>query len=220
MRSNLQARPDQQARHVLRIEDGATAFIANVGHGGFGDGNYMPMGPQPVVKRFADGQEVAYVVMRGSPCQASPCDGRWDSHLGEMVLDDTTIPGYQAGYVRFIRNTFFPTDEQANLSMAGEYLFAAHWEAGIAHRITDRSPLCGGSSGTPIVTENLPHIVTSQDTDVCGRGFQASHYCAAGFSNTRQWPGGFYISGGKALSMTATGRSTQCGRQAVMLFTS
>jgi hypothetical protein len=83
--------------------------------------------------------------------------------LGEMVLDNTTVPGYQAGYVRYMRNTFFPTDEQANLSMAGDQLFAAHWEAGIAHRIVDRSA-GRGSSSSPIVIENLPHIVTSQDT--------------------------------------------------------
>ena len=80
-----------------------------------------------------------------------------------MVLDNTTVPGYQAGYVRYMRNTFFPTDEQANLSMAGDQLFAAHWEAGIAHRIVDRSA-GRGSSSSPIVIENLPHIVTSQNT--------------------------------------------------------
>jgi len=34
MRSNLEARPDQQALHVLRLVDGKRAFVANVGHGG------------------------------------------------------------------------------------------------------------------------------------------------------------------------------------------
>jgi len=79
MRSNLEARPDQQALHVLRLDDGQRAFVANVGHGGFGDGGYMPMEPQPVTKRFANGQEVAYVVMCGSPCLIAACDGRADS---------------------------------------------------------------------------------------------------------------------------------------------
>jgi hypothetical protein len=38
----------------------------------------------------------------------------------------------------------------------------------------------------------LPHIATSQDVDVCGTGYLASHACALGLQNTRTWPGGFY----------------------------
>lgn len=192
MRSTLSSQRDLQALLVLQLDDGSIPFIANVGHGGYGDGGYMPMGPQPVVKRFDNGQEVAYVVMRGSPCLQTPCDGRWDSHLGEMLLDDSTVSGYSAGYVRFIRNSFFPTDEQAYISMAGDYIFGGHWEAGIAHQITDRSA-SRGSGTNPIQTTNLPHIATSQDEDTCGRGFQTSHYCATSLKNTRVWPGGFYI---------------------------
>ncbi len=191
MRSFLQSQPAYQALLVLDLDDGTVPFIANVGHGGYGDGGYMPMGPQPVVKQLPDGQEVAYVVMRGSPCLANPCDGRWDSRLGEMLLDGTTVPGYQAGDVRFIQNTFFPTDEQANLTMAGNQLLAAHWEAGIAHQIVDRSA-SRGTGSNPITTMNLPHIVTSQDSNPCG-SFSASHYCGQGLVNTRPWPGGFYI---------------------------
>lgn len=191
MRSYLQQNPEYQALFVLDLDDGSVPFIANVGHGGFGDGGYLPMGPHPVIKRFGD-DEVAYVVMRGAPCIQDPCDGRGDSHLGEMMLDDTTVPGYLAGYVRFMQNTFFPTDEQVYLSMAGDYIFGGHWEAGIAHRIVDRSP-SRGTGTDPIVTENLPHIVTSQDVDVCGTGFSATHYCDQGLTNTRNWPGGFYI---------------------------
>ncbi|MCX8104026.1 MAG: PQQ-like beta-propeller repeat protein, partial [Candidatus Bipolaricaulota bacterium] len=194
MRSYLQQNPEYQALFVLDLDDGSVPFIANVGHGGFGDGGYLPMGPQPVVKRFPNGQEVVYTVIRGRECAPNDptCDGRWDSHLGEMVLDDTTVPGYLAGYVRFMQNTFFPTDEQAYVSMAGDYIFGGHWEAGIAHRIVDRSP-ARGTFANPIVTENLPHIATSQDVDVCGTGFSATHYCEQGLINTRNWPGGFYI---------------------------
>lgn len=192
MRSNLTSDPDQQALLVLRLSDGEQAFIANVGHGGFGNGNYMPMGPMPVIKPDAGGQEVGYVVMRGSPCLANPCDGRWDSRFGELMLNSATIAGYQAGDVRFMQNTFFPTDEQAYLSMAGNDLFGGHWEAGIAHRIIDRGPN-RGSGAQPILTADLPHITASQDTDVCNTGFLASHYCGTGLSNTRVWPAGFYI---------------------------
>jgi hypothetical protein len=102
------------------------------------------------------------------------------------------VSGYQAGYVRYIDNTHFPTDEMPYLSAAGNQLFAGHWEAGIAHQILDRSP-SRGSGANPITTSNLPHIATSQDEDVCGTGFRSSHYCGAGLKNTRVWPGGFYI---------------------------
>lgn len=192
IRANLQNRPEYQALFVLNLDTGSVPFIANVGHGGFGDGGFLPMGPQPVIKRFADGQELAYVVMRGSPCLANTCDGRWDSRYGEMLLDGTTVAGYQAGQVRFIQNTFFPTDEQANLSMAGDQLLGGHWEAGLANQIVDRSP-SRGTGAAPITTSNLPHLATSQDQDLCGSGFSASHYCASALYNTRQWPAGFYI---------------------------
>jgi outer membrane protein assembly factor BamB len=191
MRSNLNGSPDQQALYALRLSDGGIAFRTNVGHGGFGDGGNMPMGPQPVVKRFSDGSEVAYVVMRGSPCQGSPCDGRYDSHLGEMLLDGSTVSGFQAGDVRFMDNTHFPTDEQPQLSMAGDQLFGGHWMFGIAHQILNRAANRGASAGTPITTSNLPHIITSSSS--CP--FSASHYCSSltQDGDQRTIPGGFYI---------------------------
>jgi hypothetical protein len=192
MRSNLSARPDQQALLALDLDDGAQAFTTNVGHGGFGDGDYMPMGPMPVVKRLASGGEVAYVIMRGSPCQTNGCDGRSDSHFGELMLNDSTVPGFSAGFVRFMENTFFPTDEQANLSMAGDDLFGGHWMFGLAHRILDRSASRGASSNTPITTADLPHIITSASN--CG--FSTSHYCPNNLTqdgDPRTIPGGFYI---------------------------
>ncbi len=192
MRQHLINNPDQKALLAINLDNGNEAFIANIAHGGFGDGDYMPMGPIPVIKTFPDGNQIAYVVMRGGPCKQDPCDSRWDSHLGEMMLDNQTISGLQAGDVRYMQNTFFPSDEQAYISMAGDHLFAAHWEAGIAHQIVDRSP-ARGSGTNPITTSNLPHIATSQDFDVCGSGFQSNHYCAQGLSNTREWPSGFYI---------------------------
>jgi len=188
----LNNRSDQPL-FALRLSDGSQAFIPNVGNGGFGDGGYLPMGPMPVIARLADGKEAAYIVVRAGPCAADPCDSRYDSHLGEMMLDGQTVSGFQAGDVRFMENTFFPTDEQPFVSMAGDMIFAAHWEAGIAHQITDRSPARGATTTNPIRVSNLPHIATSQDEDACGSGFLASHYCASGLINTRNWPGGFYI---------------------------
>lgn len=191
MRSNLQSRPEYQALFVMDLDNGAVPFATNVGHGGFGDGDYMPMGPQPVIKALGNGQEVAYVVMRGSPCLKTPCEGRWDSRFGELLLDGSTVSGYQAGDVRFINNTFFPTDEQANLSMAGNQLFGGHWMFGIAHLIQDRSS-SRGSSSNPITTSDLPHLITSASN--CG--FSSGHYCANGLlqdGDSRSLPAGFYI---------------------------
>lgn len=192
MRSNLASRPDEQALFALRLSDGNIAFRTNVGHGGFGDGGYMPMGPQPVVKRFDDGTEVAYVVMRGSPCLVSGCDGRGDSRLGEMLLDGQTVTGFQAGDVRFMQNTYFPTDEQANLTMAENDIFGGHWMFGLAHRILDRSPSRGSSASNAITVSNLPHIITSASN--CG--FSSSHYCPTSLvqdGDPRNIPAGFYI---------------------------
>lgn len=193
MRANLTQRPDQQALYALRLDTGAVSFIPNVGNGGFGDGDYMPMGPLPTVKRFDDGSEVAYVAFRGACLStAQQCDGRGDARLGEMVMDSSSVAGYEAGYVRYMQSTFVPTDEMPFLSAAGNQLLAGHWEAGIAHQIEDRTA-ARGSSGAPITTSNLPHIVSSQDQDSLCPGFSTSHYCGARLFNTRQWPGGFYV---------------------------
>ncbi len=192
MRSNLAARPDQVSIYALRLSDGGVAFNNNVGNGGFGDGGRLNMGSMPVIKRFDDGTEAAYVVMRGAACINTPCDGRYDSHFGEMPLDSSTVPGFQAGDVRFMQNTFFPTDEQVFLSMSGNYIFGGHWMFGIAHQVLDRSASKGASSGNPITTGNLPHIINS--STYCS--FSASHYCSRGLlqdGDQRYLPPGFYI---------------------------
>jgi len=195
MRKFLKKNPGHQALFALDLETGKVPFVANVGHGGYGDGDYLPMGPQPVVKHLGAGKEVAYIVIRARHAY----DARGDSHFGEMVLDAATIRGLQGGDVRFIRFDWPPgsevpyliTDEQPNLSMAGNYLFGGHWEAGFALRILDRSD-ARGSFDEPITTERLATVVTSQDdTTVCD--YSPSHYCPQGLTNTRQYDFGFYI---------------------------
>jgi hypothetical protein len=98
IRQFLTQNPQHQALYVLRLSDGVSPYIANIGHGGYGDSDYLPMGPQPVVKRFPNGKEVVYTVVRAKHVY----DSRWDSHFGEMMLDDTTVPGLQGGDIRFI----------------------------------------------------------------------------------------------------------------------
>lgn len=194
MRQFLTNNPEHQALFVLRLNDGVVPYIALVGHGGYGDGDYLPMGPQPVVKRFPDGKEVVYTVIRAKHVH----DARWDSHFGEMMLDDTTVPGLQGGDVRFIRYDYPPghsdpfllTDEQPNVSMAGDYLFGGHWEAGLALKILDRSS-ARGTFTNPIPSERLASIATSQDNSACP--LSPSHYCASNLENTRPYDFGFYI---------------------------
>ncbi|MFC1463431.1 MAG: PQQ-binding-like beta-propeller repeat protein [Candidatus Brachytrichaceae bacterium NZ_4S206] len=195
MRAFLTANPTHQALFVLDLDDGSIPFIANVGHGGYGDGGYMPMGPQPVVKRLPNGKEVVYTIIRA---KHSGYDPRGDSHFGEMMLDSSTVSGLQGGDVRFIyydwppgnTNPYLITDEQPNVSMAGDYLFGGHWEAGFALRILDRSD-ARGSFSNKITTQRLDTIATSQDGGGCS--FSASHYCASGLQNTRGYDRGFYI---------------------------
>ncbi len=196
IRAYLTSKQADQALFVMSLEDGHVPFISNVGHGGYGDGGYMPMGPQPALKRLASGKEVVWTVIRGDTCPPDGKDGRWDSWAGEMVLDDTTVSGLRGGDVRWIKSAFtngsifFPTDEQPNPSVAGDYLFFAHWEAGAVFKVVDRSPALG-SYPKPIATEIGPAVVTSQDDSGCA--LSPSHYCGGGLQNTRSYPPGFYI---------------------------
>ncbi len=191
MRTNLQNQPNQQALFALNLSDGSVPFIINVGHGGYGDGDYLPMGPQPAVKPLPDGKEVVWTVIRGGGM-----DGRGDSHMGEVVLDSTTVSGLQAGYVRWMEDNFtnysmyFPTDEQPNVSIAGDYFFSGHWEAGAAFRVVDRSSAYG-LYNNPIQTDVVYAVASSQDDASCP--FSSSHYCPDGLENTRSYPPGFYI---------------------------
>uniref|UniRef100_UPI002624CAB4 outer membrane protein assembly factor BamB family protein n=1 Tax=uncultured Thermanaerothrix sp. TaxID=1195149 RepID=UPI002624CAB4 len=198
IRQFLTNNPGQQALFVLDLDDGSVPYIANVAHGGYGDNDYLPMGPQPVVKRLPNGKEVVYIIVRAT--HAYPPEWNWDSHFGEMVLDDSTVSGLQGGDVRFIAYDwppnpevvpFLPTDEQPNVSMAGDYLFGGHWEAGFAMRILDRSD-ARGSLANRITSQRLSTVVTSQD-DINACAFSASHYCASGLYNTRPYDFGFYI---------------------------
>lgn len=196
IRQNLQNYPKEQTLFALSLDNGSVPFISNIGNGGWGDGGYLPMGPQPVVKRFADNKEVVYTIGRGGGSNGI-YDARWDSVFVEMMLNSNTVPGYAAGEIRFIYyNHIVLTDEQPFVSMSGDYLLAGHWMAGYALKITDRSNWRGAwDFSSRIAAIDAPHIVESQaENALCA--FSSSHYCSNYLTqdeDTRTYPPGFYI---------------------------
>jgi hypothetical protein len=166
VRERLQNNPGLQTLFALRLEDGRPAFTPAVGPGGIDtpelyDGSTL--GPLPVV-REVDGSEVAYMIWRnGQKCEAGDCsDSRWDAVMGEMVLDDSTVPGYRAGDLRFINfksaNDFLISDEMGKLTMSGDTIFHSHWLALYSYRMTDRSASRGDSYLNPIPADERPAI--------------------------------------------------------------
>ena len=103
-RTFLQNNPGQQNLFALSLDDGRPAFVPAVGYGGvegMTDGSpYLETGPVPVIRPVGN-RQVAYVPFRNG--QSKPPDGRWDGHMGEMVLDDATLAGYKAGDLRFVQ---------------------------------------------------------------------------------------------------------------------
>ncbi len=204
-RTRLTTNKNQQALIVVSLDTGTQPFIANVGHGGYGDG-FLPMGPQPVVKAFPDGSEVVYTIIRGD--SRSGFDGRWDSHFGEMVLDDLTVPGLLAGFVRWIEygnygwpansnNDAPPTDEQPNITVSGNFIFGGHWALGNAMEIVDRSAAYGAYNN-PIITNPIPNIALITNSTKVPEGYRTSHFVSHNFGmvtsgESRALPPGFYV---------------------------
>ena len=185
---------------ALRLSDGSKAFTPAVGFGGvealLNDKPVLESGPMPVIRPLSEGGEVAYLQFRNG--QGSPHDGRWDSHMGEMVLDNDTISSLSAGDMRFVD---FPggyaniTDEQTPLTMAGDVLFQAHWGASEAIRITDRSSSLGLNHDQPINAEALPTVIRRMQE--CSSFDPSTHWTTCGltlFDDGRYWPGpGFWV---------------------------
>ena len=180
-RKYLADNPVQQAVFALKLDDGANAFASppNVGNGGAGDGEFFPMGPQPIV-RVVNGKEVAYVLFRNNQTCAREgwCDGREDTTMGEMVLDDTTVPGLTGGDMRFVQwsdaknFTTPPSDPLLSRHADGRNVvhhwlwrhnFHNHWLASEAYTITDRSNSLGLSYTQPIKDGPCPqyYLATS-----------------------------------------------------------
>jgi outer membrane protein assembly factor BamB len=194
-RAFLQANPQWKNLFALSLDTGIESFIPAVGPGGVeGLRNNQPVlvaGPVPVVKVLPDGKEVAYIPFRSG--QGNPPDGRWDSHLGEMVLDSSTVPGLSAGDLRFVRfsnSQIKITDEQTPLTMAGDTIFNAHWGASESSRITDRSNSRGLTFGAPINSQSNPVVIRRQQS--CHHFNPSTHWTTCGltlFDDGRYWNG-------------------------------
>ncbi len=180
---------------ALNLDDGREKFIPAVGYGGVegrvNNETVLETGPVPVVRLLPDGKEVAYSHFRSG--QGNPQDGRWDSHMGEMVLDDSTVPGLVAGDMRFVdyhKAYVIISDEQGPITMAGSTLFHAHWGASESTRILDRSNSKGLTFSDPITSEEIPTVIRRiQSTSSYN---PQTHWTTSGltlFGDTRYWPG-------------------------------
>lgn len=176
----------------------------------------LQSGPVPVVKVNGDGSEVAYISFRSG--RGNPPDGRWDSHMGEMVLDSTTIAGLAAGDLRFVDfpNSYVHiTDEQTPFTMAGSTLFHAHWGASESVKILDRSAGKGLCQDTPITVQAHPVVIRREQT--CGNKDMTTHWTTCGLSlygDGRYWNGpGFWVYWNVMDPPTPTGGSYSEGLQ-------
>jgi outer membrane protein assembly factor BamB len=195
-RQYLQDNPELKNLFALDLLDGSEKFIPAVGFGGVetltSDGKpELETGPVPVVRRLENGHEVAYLFFRSG--QVPHLDGRWDSAVGEMVLDDVTIPGMKAGDLRFIRwsNSYTHiTDEQGPLTMAGETLFHSHWGALEQTTLSDRGDEYGHTYDAPIPSRAGPPVIRRMQA--CPDFDPQTHWTTCGltlYDDGRYWNG-------------------------------
>ncbi len=181
-RTYLTQNPSHKNLFALNLDNGTEKFIPAIGYGSTEDlfagrtEGYGIMGTQPVVKTLSSGKEVVYIQFRSA--QTTPAtDFRWSGHMGEMVLDNTTVPGLVAGDLRFVKMNSYsgyggnsPTyivDEQTPLTMAGDSLMYAHWAASTSVKITNRSDTLGLTYTNPIQTSLHPPIMRSLQSVSC-----------------------------------------------------
>jgi outer membrane protein assembly factor BamB len=177
IREFLADNPTYQSFFVLDLKTGEQLYIAPVLIGAIGNGgDFESTPPQAVVKKLADGSEVAYVLWRNAQACANPqsCDGREDAALGEMDLKTGNIR-----YVQLYKNQGtirMPTDEQGPISMAGDTILFSNWMVLGSLKIVDRSDARGNSMQNPIQTRELIPVLNTLDRNICS--LQASQYCS------------------------------------------
>lgn len=186
-RDYLNTNPNHQNLFALNLDTGSKEFTPAVGYGSTEDyingGPYGAMGSQPAVKTWTNGDEVIYIHFRNG--QSNPPDGRWDGHMGEMVLDTTTIPGLAPGDLRFMRTSRYNgyggsgydhiVDEETPITLAGNTIFNSHWAAVTSHTISNRSDSLGLSYSSPIETTKHPSIIRAL-SDSCTNKNTSTHW--------------------------------------------
>lgn len=205
IRSYLAHNPDKQCLFALNLDDGSTAFIPAVGPGGMETPELdHSMGPQPVVKQYPNGDEVVYTIWRNRlNCIGYFADHpnrNYDGGMCEMVLDDSTVPGYEAGDCRFVEfttqhNYSITVDEMSFVSMAGPTIMYSHWLAMISYRIMDRSDSLGNTRDNAIRAERQDTILNRiEESWRCSRD-TSTHHCPGfvySYCDSRCYPGGVF----------------------------
>ncbi|NLE45690.1 MAG: PQQ-binding-like beta-propeller repeat protein [Chloroflexi bacterium] len=193
IRQFLESNPDQQTLFALDLDDGAHAFTPAVGNNACeGDESLqLVMGPQPAIRTLSNGKQVAYIAWRNG--QVNPAsDGRWDTTMGEMVLDAATVTGYQAGDLRFVSTHSMPTDETGTITGAGDFIFHGHWLVMTSSYLGDRA---GGGTYVDGIGEVGPYVIWAQAGDR-GCSFNAlTRWCRDLYTeiDTRNFGSGHYV---------------------------
>jgi outer membrane protein assembly factor BamB len=193
----MEAYPQYQTLFALDLETGQRKFTPAIKYGAYGDGT-LYTGPQPAIKTLPDGKQVAYIIYsNGQTCASeSWCDYREDATMGEMVLDNDTVPGYTAGDARFVKFIDVQTDEQGLISGSGNIVFHTHWIASLEGlRITDRSNSLGATFTNPIKGEWTPFVIDVQGGE-SGCSSCSNYYCSptlCGEGGARRYPAGFAV---------------------------
>ncbi len=201
-RTFLQTNPRWKNLFALNLDTGTEKFIPAVGSGGVeglvNDGPQLWPGSLPALKPIAGGKEVAYMVFRNSQTTESYIDFRNESHMGEMVLDDTTVSGYVAGDLRFVQydsGIVRITDEQSPISLAGNVIFYSHWGALETAKVTDRSSSRGATIANKITTTKYPSVIRRIKS--CADFNPSTHRTTCGlelYQDGKYWPGpGFWV---------------------------
>ena len=208
-RTALTNNPNHRKLYVLSLDNGSQPFLTVVQNAGFNNSSYSPMGPQPVIKVWPNGDEVAYTITYNSTANGSCTDNtnrQCGAAFAELLLDNTTVPGYQAGDVRLIKGNegtaTLQTDEHGYMSMAGDMFFYDHWAFAAGHRIINRADSLGmpytNAIQAGIDSSGDPNLVLLTENNAGGTcAFSNSHYCngIVGFEGgARYWDnGGFYV---------------------------
>jgi PKD repeat protein len=193
IRQFLEDNPSQQTLFAVDLDDGSRAFTPAVGNSAWeGDNSLeLTMGPQPAIRRLDNGREVAYIIWRNG--QVNPeADGRWDATMGEMVLDSSTVSGYQAGDLRFVSTQFIPTDESGTVTAAGSFVFHSQWLVMCSSDLGDRS---GGDSYSNAIGGIGPYVIWAQAGGTECSFNADTRWCNSLYTenDTRAFGAGFYI---------------------------